>query len=419
MGADDMVQGKKMLVFHSAYTFDFLKEFGMEIFVQSRDAGNFFESVLTVSPIATLQYPQNDPRIFSEAELLALDSHNTILEGRVGRYKALRRFKLLNFIVAQISLIYKIVRFGELRKVALIRAEDPRFNGLYGYLFSKVLRKPLLVGVWGNPGRLRRLNGKPNMPRFFPSSGIEERLEHFILRRASMVLAQNTENMSYALEAGVDPKKTRITPLGVGIDKAHFLPLSARKDVTEDLKSWGVVNERILFCISRLEALKMVDHAIKACKILGDSKIPFKLILIGDGRERGDLQKLASELGIADDVIFAGNRNQDWIAGLMRHVDLNVAPLCGRALLEASLSGCPAVSYDVDWHDEIVHSGITGELIKNLDFKAMGVAIKTILLDDRLRSEMRENMSKLAVELASPERITAEQVKIYREVILN
>ena len=414
-----MVQGKKMLVFHSAYTFDFLKEFGMEIFVQSRDAGNFFESVLTVSPIATLQYPQNDPRIFSEAEFLTLDSHNTILEGRVGRFKALRRFKLLNFIVAQISLLYKIVRFGELRKVALIRAEDPRFNGLYGYLFSKVLRKPLLVGVWGNPGRLRRLNGKPNMPRFFPSNGIEERLEQFILRRASMVLAQNAENMSYALEAGVDLKKTRITPLGVGIDKAHFLPLVARKDVTEDLKSWGVANERILFCISRLEALKMVDHAIKACKILDESKIPFKLILIGDGREREALKKLASELGIADNVIFAGNRNQDWIAGLMRHVDLNVAPLCGRALLEASLSGCPAVSYDVDWHDEIVHSGITGELISNLDFKAMGVAIKNILLDDHLRSEMRENMRKLAVELASPERITAEQVKIYREVVLN
>ncbi len=414
-----MVQGKKMLVFHSAYTFDFLKEFGMEIFVQSRDAGNFFESVLTVSPIATLQYPQNDPRIFSEAEFLTLDSQNTILEGRVGRFKALRRFKLLNFILAQISLLYKIVRFGELRKVALIRAEDPRFNGLYGYLFSKVLRKPLLVGVWGNPGRLRRLNGKPNMPRFFPSSGIEERLEHFILRRASMVLAQNAENLSYALEAGVDLKKTRITPLGVGIDKAHFLPLVAREDVTEDLKSWGVANERILFCISRLEALKMVDHAIKACKILDESKIPFKLILIGDGREREALKKLASELGIADNVIFAGNRNQDWIAGLMRHVDLNVAPLCGRALLEASLSGCPAVSYDVDWHDEIVHSGITGELISNLDFKAMGVAIKNILLDDHLRSEMRENMRKLAVELASPERITAEQVKIYREVVLN
>ena len=96
----------------------------------------------------------------------------------------------------------------------------------------------------------------------------------------------------------------------------------------------------------------------------------------------------------------------------MSHADLNIAPLCGRALLEASLSGCPAVSYDVDWHGEIVHSGVTGELVENLDFKAMGKAAKKILLNDQLRASMREEMLKLAHELASPSRITEEQVKI-------
>jgi glycosyltransferase involved in cell wall biosynthesis len=101
----------------------------------------------------------------------------------------------------------------------------------------------------------------------------------------------------------------------------------------------------------------------------------------------------------------------------MNYADLNIAPLCGRALLEASLSGCPAVSYDVDWHGEIVHSGVTGELVENLDFVAMGEAAKMILLDDRLRSAMREEMFKLAHELASPTRITEEQVQIYSDLI--
>jgi glycosyltransferase involved in cell wall biosynthesis len=216
----------------------------------------------------------------------------------------------------------------------------------------------------------------------------------------------------------VDPSKTRITPLGVGIDKAHFLPLESRLDVSTNLKSWGVSSDFILACISRLEALKMVDHAIKACKVLKDSNIPFKLILVGDGRQREELEILAGDLGIAENVIFAGNRSQEWIAGMMSHVDLNVAPLCGRALLEASLSGCPAVSYDVDWHSEIVHSGVTGELIENLDFVAMGEAAKKILLDVQLRAGMREEMFKLAHELASPSRITEEQVQIYADLIV-
>jgi glycosyltransferase involved in cell wall biosynthesis len=407
-----------MLVFHSAYTFDYLKKYGMEIFVQSRDAGHFFDSVLTVSPIASLQYEINDSRKVSAPEFQRLDDCNVILEGRVARFGILKKFKRLNFLLSQISLIYAIFRYGRLREIVLVRAEDPRLNGIFGYVFSRLLRKPLVIGLWGNPGRLRKLNGRPNLSGLFSSNSVEERFETFLLKRASIVLSQNVENMSYALEVGVDPSKTRITPLGVGIDKAHFLPLESRLDVSTNLKSWGVSSDFILACISRLEALKMVDHAIKACKVLKDSNIPFKLILVGDGRQREELEILAGDLGIAENVIFAGNRSQEWIAGMMSHVDLNVAPLCGRALLEASLSGCPAVSYDVDWHSEIVHSGVTGELIENLDFVAMGEAAKKILLDVQLRAGMREEMFKLAHELASPSRITEEQVQIYADLIV-
>ena len=54
---------KKMLVFHSAYTYDYLKAYGMEIFVQGRDAGDFFKEILTVSPVASLQYLKGEARI--------------------------------------------------------------------------------------------------------------------------------------------------------------------------------------------------------------------------------------------------------------------------------------------------------------------------------------------------------------------
>ena len=91
-------------------------------------------------------------------------------------------------------------------------------------------------------------------------------------------------------------------------------------------------------------------------------------ILVGDGRETSNLKSLAQKEGLIDQVVFAGNRSQAWIAGAFNLVDINVAPLCGRSLLEASLGGLPAVSYDVDWHSEIVVSGSTGFLVPNLDY---------------------------------------------------
>lgn len=408
---------RRMLVFHSAYTVDYIRKYGLEIFVQSRDAGHFFSSVITVSPLASLQYEVDDPRRNSSPQVYKLDERNVVVEGRMGCFAILERFKIINFIFAQLSLFFWIFRNGELRNVDLIRAEDPRFNGVYGYIFSRLLRKPLVVGLWGNPGRLRQLSGRPNQPGLFPTVKSEEFVERFILKRASVILAQNHENMSYALDMGVDLTKTHITPLGVGIDKAHFLSLDVRQDVSGDLQLWDFKDEFLLFCVSRLEALKMVNHAIEACGIVKRKGLSFKLVLIGDGREKESLQKLSQHLGLNENVIFAGNRSQEWIAGLMVHADLNLAPLCGRSLLEASLSGCPAVSYDVDWHSEIVISGVTGELVPNLDYIAMGNAATKLLSNDQVRTKMRTNMSQLAHELANPERITADQVRIYTELL--
>ena len=92
---------KKMLVFHSAYTYDYLKAYGMEIFVQGRDAGDFFKEVLTISPMASLQYSEGDSRNHSKSEFFQLDSKNRILEGRITRYHFLRKVPALNFLISQ------------------------------------------------------------------------------------------------------------------------------------------------------------------------------------------------------------------------------------------------------------------------------------------------------------------------------
>ena len=406
----------KMLDFHSAYTYEYLKVSGMEIFVQARDAGNFFQEILTVSPLASLQYDKDDLKNYSKPQYFTLDSKNRILEGRVARYQFLRKIPALNFALAQIILLFTIFRHDNLRGVNLVRAEDPRLNGLYGYIFSKILRKPFVVGVWGNPGRLRELNQAPNMPRLFPTMKSEERLERFVLRRADAVLAQNQENLNYALEAGVNPAKTHFTPLGVGINRVHFLPANERMNVESDFDKWGVKNALVLVCISRLEALKMVDHAILASKVLKEAQIDFRLLLIGDGRELQNLRTLAKSEGLGAEVIFAGNRSQQWIAGALNFVDINVAPLCGRSLLEASLSALPAVSYDVDWHSEIVITGLTGFLVPNLDFRAMGNAILELCKDKNLRERLAKSMHEKALDLASPEKIAQHQRKIYEEL---
>jgi glycosyltransferase involved in cell wall biosynthesis len=115
------------------------------------------------------------------------------------------------------------------------------------------------------------------------------------------------------------------------------------------------------------------------------------------------------------EVLTCGNR--EWIAGLMAHVDLNLAPLCGRSLLEASLAGCPAVAYDVDWHNEIVIPGSTGELVTNLDFSSLGSACVKILENPDYTHSMGQNIKSLATLLSEPEVMIQKQIAIYSEFL--
>ena len=91
--------------------------------------------------------------------------------------------------------------------------------------------------------------------------------------------------------------------------------------------------------------------------------------------------------------------------------------MCGRALLEASLGGLPAVSYDVDWHSEIVIPGSTGFLVQNLDFTSMGAAILELWRDEKLREQMAIAMREKALELASPQKIAMRQRMIYQNLV--
>ena len=406
-----------MLVFHSAYTYDHIKNYGLDIFVTSRDASGLFDIVYTVSPVANLQYPRADIRNFTPPEIYRLDSRNEIIEGKTSRFRIIRHFKRINFCLAQVSLLISIFKLIPLKRISIIRSEDPRLNGVYGYIFSKILKVPFIVGVWGNPGRLRELNNRPNMPNLFKSMIVEEKIEKFILKRASAVMAQNYENLSYATNSGVPLHKSHILPLGAGIAKCHFQDLANRLDVSKEIISWDLDHTFNLICISRLEKLKMVDHAIRAASSLNENKVQFKLLIVGDGSELDNLKKLVVDLGMTNSIIFTGNRSQEWIAGVLKYIDVNVAPLCGRSLLEASLGGLPAVAYDVDWHNEIVFNGITGFLLPNLNFRAMGDSLLELFKNPENRVSMGLRMKSVAWHLANPSQIALKQRLMYQSLL--
>ncbi len=408
---------RRLIVFHTAYDLESLMKLHLEIFITSRNASGVFQEVITINALSDLQNYFNVEPLNRKPSITRLDETNVVIEGFSKRFNLGGKFEKMNFVIAQLDLIFFLLRKGYMRNISLVRGEDPRFNGIYAFILSKFTRAPLLIGVWGNPGRIRTLTQKPIMQRLFSSVKSEEVVERFILKRADLVAAQNRENLSYALELDVDPKRTRITPLGIGLSEIHFASPQTKRELPVDVGGYDFKDEFIFLCVSRLEPLKMVDHAILACSKLNNLKHDFKLIIVGDGSQRKALEELVRDLRLTENIIFVGNQTQEYIAKLSALAYLNVAPLCGRSLLEVSLSGCPSVAYDVDWHGEIVIDKKTGLLVKNLEVEKFGLAILSLCEDRSLRNMLSDELFNLANLIGNPKKIIETQREMYLDLV--
>ena len=132
------------------------------------------------------------------------------------------------------------------------------------------------------------------------------------------------------------------------------------------------------------------------------------LLAVGTGEEnyRAELEREAARFGIADNIIWAGERSD--VPEILSALDLFVSPSrdesFGLAVLEAMAAGVPVVAAAVGGLPEVVRDGETGVLVGPGDHIAMSNAIVALLCDRDLRRRMGERGRCLAVERFSAER---------------
>ncbi|HWR58484.1 MAG TPA: glycosyltransferase [Thermodesulfovibrionales bacterium] len=126
---------------------------------------------------------------------------------------------------------------------------------------------------------------------------------------------------------------------------------------------------------------------------------PLKLIVIGDGPERGNLQGLASELGMGDDIIFVGFQENPF--KFFRISDLYVHTCFlegfGNSMVEALACGLPVIATDCPFGPrEIVADGYNGKLVSMNSTKELKDAITFFIENTSERERVSANASKSA-----------------------
>lgn len=146
-------------------------------------------------------------------------------------------------------------------------------------------------------------------------------------------------------------------------------------------------DDRYIGTISRLEPIKNQSMMLKAFSIAKKDIDNLKLIIIGDGAKRQDLEELASELSIQDDVIFTGflNNPQRFISIFEIFLLSSFSEGTSMTLLEAMCLSKPCVVTDVGGNPEIVQNGKTGLVTSSDDVVAFSRSILSLLTSERER----------------------------------
>lgn len=150
--------------------------------------------------------------------------------------------------------------------------------------------------------------------------------------------------------------------------------------------------ERILVHTSNFRKVKRVEDVILIFKQVHD-QVPSKLLMIGDGPERQNCERLCRELGLGNEVRFLGK--QDAIEELLAICDLFIIPSesesFGLAALEAMACEVPVISSNSGGLPEVNIHGITGFLCEPGDVDGMASYAIQLLSDETMLQQFREN----------------------------
>lgn len=197
---------------------------------------------------------------------------------------------------------------------------------------------------------------------------------------------------------------------------------SAADEVRALRSRLGIANdERVVLTVGRLSREKAHIDLLAAYKLLQDTSpgVASRLIIVGDGPERGRLEAAVAVQGLKERVIFTGQVSD--VYAFYAAADVFVLPSHSEGspnvLLEAMAASLPIVATAVGGVTEVVKHEESALLVPAQDPNALAATIARVLTDQELAERLTTTSTTLIAERFTPQKYVRALVEIYREVI--
>jgi glycosyltransferase involved in cell wall biosynthesis len=210
--------------------------------------------------------------------------------------------------------------------------------------------------------------------------------------------------------------KNNFTVIPTGIDLEAYRTASGEK--IRKKRNWE--NDIVMISVGRLAPEKNWEVLLNAVALVLKDIPNFRLVLIGDGQDRKNLEVLTKELGIRKRVTFFGALAFSEIPAYMKAANLfgfaSITETQGLATLEAMAAGLPIVAVDASGTRDILKNGQQGYLVEN-NAEALAAGIKKLLSNPERMQKFAEAALKKAqsfsIELLTKKLLTGYEQAIH------
>jgi glycosyltransferase involved in cell wall biosynthesis len=176
----------------------------------------------------------------------------------------------------------------------------------------------------------------------------------------------------------------------------------------------------VLLNLGRLVPQKGQVYLIEAMGIVVQHFPQARLLMVGDGGLKSDLEKLSNHLGLEKHVTFSGQR--DDVRELLEVADIFVFPSlfegCPNALLEAMAAGKPCIGSRIRPIEEVMEDGVTGILVPALSPQKMAEAIIKLASSSREEAAQMGERAKAWARQQFTVRVAVEKLgELYQKTL--
>lgn len=202
------------------------------------------------------------------------------------------------------------------------------------------------------------------------------------------IITMGTRAVTFFRERGID---TEFHVVSGGINSRRFRAGDGARSID-------------LIVTGRLVPIKRMDIFLETVGRMANRIPDVKAVIVGNGKLRMELEQMTATLGIQRNVTFAGHQDdvQDWLRRAKVFVLTSDSEGLSLSMMEAMMSGLPAVVSDVGDLGDLVENGVNGYLVPRRSPELFAERLIELLSDERTLTSCSEAARRSAERYDTP-----------------